>query len=69
MDTGQAESAYNLLKRSMGKVPDPRLGAAFVIVAVEAGHREEAANFLDALAVQSGSDALKQRAAALRAGR
>lgn len=68
VDTGQAEKAYNLVKRAMATVPDPRLAAAFVMVAVEAGHREEAASFLDSLAAQSGSASLKQIAATLRAG-
>jgi len=68
VDTGQAEKAYNLVKRTMARVPDPRLAAAFVMVSVAAGHREEAASFLESLAAQSGSDALRQKAAALRAG-
>lgn len=69
VDTGQADKAYNLVKRSMARIPDPRLGAAFVMVAVASDHANEAADFLDALAAQSGSEALKQRAAVLRAGK
>jgi predicted Zn-dependent protease len=68
VDTGQADKAYNLVKRSMARVPDPRLAAAFVMVSVAAGHREEAATFLESLAAQSGSESLRQKAAALRAG-
>lgn len=68
VDSGQADKAYNLVKRAMARVPDPRLGAAFVMVAVAAGHRAEAADFLEDLANQAGNDALKQRAQALRAG-
>lgn len=67
VDAGRSEEAYQALKRSLRLLPDPRLLAAFVMVAGESGHHAEAADLLDQLAASSGSDDLAAKAKAMRA--
>jgi len=67
LDAGRAEEAYQLLKAAMERLPDPRIAAAFIMVAPEAGHHEEAAAIMELIAEKTGNPALKQKAAALRA--
>jgi predicted Zn-dependent protease len=66
VDAGQSEQAYVALRDALRVLPDPRLTAAFVMVAAESGHRQEAAALLDQLAKASGSEALAAKAEALR---
>lgn len=64
---GNLEGAYAVVRDGLKLAPDPALAAAFVIVAKQAGHAAVAADFLEDLGRKSGSDALVQLAARVRA--
>mgnify|MGYP003883181873 CR=1 FL=1 len=66
VDSGRATEAYDLLKVAMQRLPDPRLAAAFIMIAPEAGHAEEAAALMEVIAEQTGNDELAEKAAKLR---
>jgi tetratricopeptide (TPR) repeat protein len=66
VDNGRAEEAYQLIRKSMERVPDPRLGVALVMVATAAERYGEAAQILERLAAQTGRKSLAEHAARLR---
>lgn len=66
VDAGRAEEAYQAIRKALLLLPDPRLAAAFIMVATEAGHHEEAAALLDTIADTTGNEAMRAKAQALR---
>lgn len=65
---GEAERAWLVLGEMLRRVPDPRLAAALVMVAPQAGRHLEAARLLDQLAERGDSRQLRELADRLRAG-
>ncbi len=66
VDADRAEEAYEIVAAAVERFPDPRLAAAFVLVATEAGHFREAAAVLDQVVKQTGNPSLAQAANRLR---
>lgn len=64
---GEAERAWLVLGEMLRRLPDPRLAAALVMVAPQAGRHLEAARLLDQLAERSDSSRLRELADRLRA--
>jgi tetratricopeptide (TPR) repeat protein len=67
LDAGDAEGAYRTIREAAQRIPDPKLGVAFVTSATAAGHFGEAATILENLGKQTGRQTLLDEAAQLRA--
>ncbi|MEZ4238094.1 MAG: tetratricopeptide repeat protein [Myxococcota bacterium] len=67
VDAGQADAAYQVLRRTLAVAPDPRVVAALVRVAPQAGHPEEAAALLEQIVEVTGNTSLAEAARRLRA--